>query len=137
MHHEKRRGGSLSFKELDFKELTFKELVVLGYLMGVPDCLLGVPDSYWASSAMDWEFPKRLFEETIRRRLFEGDYSKETIFGVAHTIFVGSGAHDICWEWRTRYLLVGVAHTIFLEWYLNLVPELGAGPPREATLPFR
>ena len=48
----------------------------------------------------------------------ERDYSKETIrrsgahdiSGVAHTIFVGSGAHDICWEWRTRYLL-GVAHT--------------------------
>ena len=31
--------------------------------------------------------------------------------GVAHTIFVGSGAHDICWELRTRYFL-GVAHTI-------------------------
>ena len=32
--------------------------------------------------------------------------------GVAHAVFVGCGAHDIFWEWRTRYLL-GVAHTIF------------------------
>ena len=63
---------------------------VLGYLMGVP--------SYWA-----FPFNGRS----------EGDYSKETIrrsgahdiFGVAHTIFFGSGAHDISSgidEWKGR-----------------------------------
>ena len=30
----------------------------------------------------------------------------------AHEINFGSGAHDICWVWRTRYVL-GVAHAIF------------------------
>ena len=61
---------------------------------------------YW-----DWAFPMNgrpdglafgslltqgpLVEGDYSRRLFEGDYSK---------------------EWRTRY---------FVEWYLNLVPELG------------
>ena len=67
--------------------------------------------AYWAFSAMDWASPRRLFEETIRRRLFEGDYPKETIRrrlseetirrrlfkGVAHTI------------------IFGVAHTIFFD----------------------
>ena len=38
--------------------------------------------------------PKEIIRGDFSRRLFEGDYSK---------------------EWRTRY---------FLEWYLNLVPEL-------------
>ena len=73
-------------------------------LLGVLGYGLGVPDSYWAFSAMDWAFPRRLFEETIRRRLFEGDYSRRLFEG------------DYSKEWRTRY---------FLEWYLNLVPELG------------
>jgi len=35
------------------------------------------------------------------------------VLGVAHTVFCGCGAHDIFWEWRTRYLS-GVAHTIFV-----------------------
>ena len=35
------------------------------------------------------------------------------LLGVAHTICFGCGAHDIFWEWRTRYLS-GVAHTIFV-----------------------
>ena len=90
-------------------------------LLGVLDCLLGVlgyglgvPDSYWAFSAMDWAFRRRLFEGDYSRRLFEGDYSKETIrrsgahdiFGVAHTIFL---------EWRTRYFLEWCTR-YFLEW---------------------
>ena len=80
------------------------------HLMGVPDCLLdvlgygfGVPDSYWAFSAMDWAFPRRLFEETIRRRLFGGDYSRrlfeETIRRrLFEETIRRSGAHDICWS---------------------------------------
>ena len=95
----------LDFKELDSKELDFKELGVLGYsdLLGLgvlrySDLLgLGVPDE-WASRWIGfWISPNTRdfwLKKTIRRRVFEGDYSK---------------------EWRTRY---------FLEWYLNLVPEL-------------
>ena len=75
-------------------------------LLGVLDCLLGVlgyglgvPDCYWAFSAMDWAFPRRLFEETIRRRLFEGDYPKETIRGdYSKETIRRSGAHDIFWS---------------------------------------
>ena len=32
-----------------------------------------------------------------------GEWRTRFFVGVAHTIFFGSGAHDICWEWRTRY----------------------------------
>jgi len=35
--------------------------------------------------------------------------------GVAHTVFVGCGAHGIFWVWRTRYFLVSGAHDIFWE----------------------
>ena len=74
------------------------------HLMGVLSC--------WSSHLMG--VPK----ETIRSRLFEGDYSKEW-----RTRYFRSGAHDIFWEWRTLYFL-GVAHTISFGRYLNLVPEL-------------
>jgi len=46
-------------------------------------------------------------KEIIRRRLLEGVWRTRYLLGVAHTIFVGSGAHDIFWEWRTRYFLSG------------------------------
>ena len=37
-------------------------LGVPDYLLGVLGYGLGVPDSYWAFSAMDWAFPRRLFD---------------------------------------------------------------------------
>ena len=73
-------------------------------LLGVLGYGLGVPDSYWAFSAMDWAFPRRLFEETIR-----GDYPKETI------------RRRLFEETIRRRLFEGVAHTIFF----GVVPELG------------
>ena len=65
------------------------------FLLGVLGYGLGVP-----KETIRGDYPK----ETIRRRLFEGDYSRRLFEG------------DYSKEWRTRY---------FLEWYLNLVPELG------------
>ena len=57
---------------------------------------------------MDWAFPMN--------GRSEGDYSKEWrtryFLGVAHTIFFGSGAHDICWSGAHDILWSG-AHDIF------------------------
>ena len=72
-------------------------------LLGVLGDGLGVPDCYWAFSAMDWAtIGRRLSEETIRgdypketirRRLSEGDYPRRLFEG------------DYSKEWRTRYFL--------------------------------
>ena len=92
-------------------------------LLGVLDCLLGVlgyglgvPDCYWAFSAMDWAFPipigrSRLWigrsQGDYSSRLSEGDYSKETI------------RRRLSEETIRRRLFEGVAHTICF----GVVPE--------------
>ena len=42
------------------------------------------------------------------------EWRTQYFVGVAHTIFFGSGAHDICREWRTRYVLGVAARFVFV-----------------------
>ena len=90
--------------------------------------VLGPPD--WSSNIF-WEWRTRFLRQWLTRlslgvahTIFFGSgahdifwvWRTQYLLGVAHTIFFGSGAHDILWVWRTRYLL-GVAHTIFFCYF--------------------